>query len=318
MKLDCVRIVFRAVCFSTLVMLMSSTSQAQEWYEQLVPGMTRTRIHQLAGKPASTDKSSDRYNYKEGQLALEYNADVLVSCELHHSNGSRNSYFFTWGGDLLPTHTKARQKYLNSRSFVILPKFNGPKIRASGVNGIGYQVEDSFIVIDPIIPFLGGSGYYADKAAKVTLINNDGTEKVLYCAFDHWSKLKPPQLNIEKVQVRTQKLRFLGQSVLGKPVESVLGQEDSRMGSGVDYSLFYITDALVVTRNTTAPKKSVDLTDRLIQEVLTGDTRSRDTQEIANISFLRPGKKSIRMAEWIKGASSSPVVTPRKPKGDER
>ena len=101
-----------------------------------------------------------------------------------------------------------------------------------------YKVDSSFIVIQPLIALMGGSGFYSDKAAKVTLIDSKGQAKVLYRAIDNWHELKPPRLDWKQVETRTNNLRSLGTDAIGKPIDEVFGTEDSRMGSGMDYRIF--------------------------------------------------------------------------------
>ncbi len=42
------------------------------------------------------------------------------------------------------------------------------------------------------------------------------------------------------------KIKEMGAKVIGVPIAEVLGKADSVMGSGIDYRLFYLRDALLI------------------------------------------------------------------------
>ena len=253
-------------------------STAAEWYENLAPGISRNEIIEIAGEPTSKSKSSDKYVLLQGHLEIKYRDGVLSDCT-HYNPGEgavSQSLYSSWGGNLTADHTKERQAYLEKGNYLVLPRFKGPQIRTFRYDGICYELRDGFLVVEPIIQLMGGSGYFHDKTAKITQIDSAGNPKILYQASSDWKKLKPPKIQSEQIELRTNKLYRLGKDCIEKPLDEVFGREDSRMGSGMDYRLFYLEDGLAFV-------------------AVFGDTGAKNSAKIMFIGIDRPGSKSISL-----------------------
>ncbi len=219
-----------------------------EWYEELSLGITRVEISKLGGPPSSFSKSTDKYILKQGSLNLKYLDGVLVHGTHFDPGGGAvsRSLYFTWGGDLEASHIQERRDFLKAGKFMVLPKFKGPRIRASNYRGICYALDEGYLVVEPMIGMMGGSGHFLDKTEKVTLIDSEGESKVIYEAIHHWKNLKPPNLRWSEVMARSAKLKSLGENPSGKSIVEAFGFGDSRMGSGMDFRLFYLQERLLV------------------------------------------------------------------------
>lgn len=298
--------------FLVWLLQVSSVAECQDsqieskWYHKLTPRLTRSQLHKLAGKPDSTDKTTDIYRLPEGELKLEFQDGTLRNCDLKSSSGAVNNYFYTWGGKLEPEHLAARRKYLTARSFDVLPQFSGPAFYSAGLYGKSYQVDDDYLVIMPMLSLPCFKSHFKDKVARVALLHSDGTEEVLYCAFDHWQKLKPPQLSDAQVRQRMQKLHSLGRGAVGRPVYSVFGTPDATMGSGRCYRVFYLGNALAfVLTESQSPaerRKSRErgLTDKYVRQTLLGEAANQSVETIREIDLLRPGKEYVSMIQWLR------------------
>lgn len=219
-----------------------------KWFQTLRPGITRDEVHELAGPPTSQEGDCDLYEMPIGRLKLEYLGSLLIDCRhLDPGQGAECiSYYYAWGGELLPEHIKARKEYLKRREFAEQCGFEGPVVRTWKSRGLCYQVEEGYIEIEPILNPMGQTGFFMDKPALVTLVAMDGSKTVLYRAADHWADLRPPNVSMAEVERRTALLRGLGDKPLDNSMVALLGPEDSAMGSGVVRHIYYITDGLLV------------------------------------------------------------------------
>ncbi|QDT21032.1 hypothetical protein HG66A1_28250 [Gimesia chilikensis] len=312
------------LCLFSLVctFLNSSIVVSQEiewkWYHKLTPDITRSQLHKLAGKPDSVSETTDIYHLPEGELKLDYQNSTLLNCDLKAPNGEINNCFYTWGGKLAPEHLAERKKYLTTRSFTVLPQFAGPAFDSAGFEGKCYQVDDGYLVVEPVLYLIGRSGHYKDKAAQVVHVHNDGTQEVLYRAFDHWQKLKPPELSDALIQQRMRKLHTLGGGAIGKPLHSVLGPPDASMGSGRCIRVYYLSNALVFIEIATPAaaemrnKNERGFIDKYLRQTLEGATANQYVEKIGNIGFLRPGKEDISMIQWLRETQPADWEHPEK------
>jgi len=130
--------------------------------------------------------------------------------------------------------------------------------------------------------FTGESGFYADKAAKVILIDPQKNETVPCRAIYNRENLRPPQLNAKQVDERTNRLISVGAGASIDSLIEALGAADSSMGSGFYYEVFYLKDALAVIN-------------RILRK----------------ITISLPGLEHISFEEWIRrqkeGKNSTPV-----------
>lgn len=251
---------------------------AAEWHESLRPGVTREEILRLAGPPASSAGGVDTYRTGQGRLELRYADGRLVLGMAFDGPGpspSRSFYSLSGAWPKNKPDLKPRQEYLKKGDFSVLPRFVGPMIRTQKYRGSCYEVDGQFLVLEPVIEVLGGTGYFADKTARALLVKADGTEEVLYRAADNWGLLRPPGLTAEEVRRRRTRLREAGEGFIGRPVGEVLGPSDSNMGSGIDYRLYYLEDALMV--------------------VGCGEPRAR----VETVRMVLPGVTNLTYPQWL-------------------
>ena len=149
---------------------------------------------------------------------------------------------------LSPVQMQVRREYLKAQQYTLLPKFDWNFIRTNKYRGAEcYQVDDSFLIIEPILVWGGGGGFFADKTAKVTLLDTKRHETVLYRAIDNWQNLRPPQLDDGKLEERTELIVALEEQDSGTKIKrEILGPPDSSMGSGIPYVVYYLKDSLAI------------------------------------------------------------------------
>lgn len=257
-------------------MLLCRSSSAEEWYKSLRPGVTRSDVLKLAGKPSSSGSDIDTYTQAKGRIECKYEKASLRSVIYYDTpDGAVAWTLYSTDGESKESDLERRRAYLKAANFKVMPEFSGKKIYTHKYRGTSYELDDGFIVVEPIIDLLGGRGFFADKTARVLWLNHDGQEKVLYRAADHWGALKPPGLPDNEVQKRIVRLKNAASRLLHMNVTNVLGQSDSVMGSGIDYRLFYLEDGLAVVS-------------------------CAGGNAIESISVLKPGLTNLSLDEWLK------------------
>jgi hypothetical protein len=277
----------RTIIFTASAALLfagASFSYAAEWYETLRPGITRSEILKLAGTPSKSRGTVDVYTKQGGVIECAYDKQGLREAIYYNTpDGAAAETLYDTYGDLKDGDLEQRRAYLKAGKFAVMPNFPGrsiytrkyPAVCRSNDSGACYELDGGFIVVEPIIVLLGGYGFFADKAARVLWLKPDGTETVLYRAADHWRDLKPPQLPENEVKKRQMKLKQVGDNLLKMGVQDIFGESDSRMGSGVDYRLFYLQDGLAIL-SCDGPHESID-----------------------RISILKPGLTNLTLNEWL-------------------
>ena len=209
------------------------------------------------------------------------------SCYLHAKDwyeGLIPEVYSTEGG-LTKADREQRSAYMKKADFAILPQFSRDgSARTDKYRGICYEVDGGFVVVEPIIDLMGGIGYFADKAARVSFVDKNGIEKVLYRAADHWKSLKPPGLTWREVQSRQARLAAAGGRAVGMDLAEVLGESDSTMGSGVDYQLYYMDNALAIA--------------------MVDDNQRGEVKLIRAINFWRPGARHLTFEDWLANAKT--------------
>lgn len=253
-------------------------ASAKPWYETLRPGVTRREVLIVAGPPTSSVADEDTYQQAQGYILCRYRGDVMEQATYYEPPGGGISAGLYWTGDEAKAiDVEARRAYLKGGKFAVLPKFGGTFVRTSRYDGLCYEVDGQFIVVEPIIPLMGGTGCFADKAARVLLIGPDGSERVLYRAADHWAELRPPGVSEGEVILRTTLLKAAGVHLLDAPVPESFGAGDSTMGSGVDYRLYYLRDGLLTA------------------------VRDYSSRKIVADEIVRPGLGKFTVEEWLAG-----------------
>jgi len=180
---------------------LMSLSHAGYWYESLRPGATRSEILKVAGNPTSSTTGVDTYQQPQGRIECNYRRGVLLSAVYYDTpDGAVSWTLYATEGDLRDADLEQRRTYVRKANFAVLPKLSGRTVYTHKYRGKCYELDGEFIVIEPIITLMGGSGYFADKAARVLLATPDGKEQVLYRAGEHWKALKPTGLADEEVQ----------------------------------------------------------------------------------------------------------------------
>ncbi len=239
----------RILMYFVFIMATASWAGAKEWYENLRPGVSRADIIRIAGEPTSSAGQTDRYDLKSAYVELKYDGDTLITCNYYErEKGGSSNFYHHFGHKLTSSQIQARKGYLKAGKYVLLPKLEGPFIRTARYHdSVCYQVDDSFLIVEPILSLMGATGFFADKAAKVMLLDSAGIETILYRAIDNWINLKPPDLSAELVEKRTGVIQSLIKEGKGITIENnIFGNPDSTMGSGILYSVFYFKDGLAI------------------------------------------------------------------------
>ncbi len=260
----------RTACMILLTLTLHA--HATEWYEALRPGITRSEVLDLAGPPSDSTGNTDIYTRIQGHLEVVYQSNTLQECTYYNTPDGAVSWctYATLGGDP-DQEVEQRRSYLRSRQFHRLPNFQGQSVYTHKYSGMCYKVNDSFIVVEPIITLLGGLGWFANFAARVLLLTPDGREECLYSAMDNWPNLRPPQLTVHIISERMNALLAMTNNIADKRVLDALGEPDSHMGSGIDYSLFYLSNALAVVAT---------------------------SFDQPTIEFIRPGRDILTFDQW--------------------
>ena len=270
---------------------------AEHWYETLRPGITRSEVLNLAGSPTFSDAGTDTYKLTPGRLECRYQGGLLQEATYYDPPGGGVSRSLYWtDGKPGEDYSAARRRYLQERRFATLPPFGGNGIRTARYRGLCYEVDGQFLVLEPIIGLLGGNGFFADKTASMLLVHPDGQEETLYRAADHWADLRPPGLSPAVVARRTATVRRLGEKLNGASLSATLGQADAFMGSGVDYRLFYLQDALLIV--------SCSSQDTIARAELVRPGSADAPPSLAQYSLTPPATSS---------ASSIPIAPPAVP-----
>lgn len=254
----------KITAFFLLILRAAASTYGAEWYESLPPGITRTEILKIAGNPSSTkseiksyegqkgiDQYSaqiDRYDAKEGYIELTYDKETLI--QLSFEGQHRSSYYSFFREILSSDQIQTRRNYLNSGQYVMLPSFHLRHfIRTQKYPGEEcYPIDDSILIIRPMLGAMGQSGFFADKTAKVVLLDSERHETELYRSIDNWKNLRPPRLDDKKLKERAKLIAELAikHSDRNFNIVDILGPPDSRMGSGIPYAVYYLEDGLVV------------------------------------------------------------------------
>jgi hypothetical protein len=179
-----------------------------------------------------------------GRFEFEFRDDVLHRGVLVAAAPGGGAVFYGTYSSPAAVNRETRRAFLKAGNYAIVPRFTGPAIRTLKYRGYCYEVDGQHLVIEPIIE--PGTGHLANKAARVLLVNADGTEKTLYRAMDHWNELRPPNVSRSAAKRREEELKRLGTKVVGLRVGDVLGPADSQMGSGIDYRVYYLPRGLAI------------------------------------------------------------------------
>jgi hypothetical protein len=262
------------------------------WYWRLRPGVTRSEIQRLGGLtlPAGDKVEVDAGNL--GRFEFEFRDDVLHRGVLVAGAPGAGAVFYGTYSGPTAVNWEARRTFLKAGNYAIVSRFTGPAIRTLKYDGYCYEVDGQYLVIEPIIG--PGTGHFANKAARVLLLSPDGTEKTLYRAIDHWNDLRPPELSRSAATRREGELRRLGTRAIGLKVGDVLGPADSRMGSGIDYRVYYLPRGLAIVH--------------VGSRAGTPDPVATPPDFIVGMRIVVPGsdRPSVRFEDWLKSAGAAP------------
>jgi len=218
----------------------------QPWYLTLRPGVTRSEILQLSGDRLESRGPLEMLATPPGELEFEFRGETLMRAihrmDLKHP-ATRQIYTRLERAD---ADLARCREFLQAGNFITLPSppFDTTSVRTARYEGICYEVDGRYLMIEPIL--YHNSGFFLDKAARVLLVNERGEETVLYRAIDHWEALRPPGVTIEQARERENKLRQLGNSAIGLRIGELFGPHDSRMGSGRDMRVYYLPTGLAI------------------------------------------------------------------------
>ena len=249
--------------FFLFVLVTVPSALSAEWYQLLPPGIFRTEVLQIAGKPSSTRQAErsfsetpyvariDRYELKEGYVELSYDGEVLTDCtEYSQAGGHRSTHYSYFPALLSPDEIEKRRSYLDAGQFASMPDFRYREfIRTKKYPGSEcYPIDHSLLIISPL---LDGQGFFAGKTARVILLDDGRKETVLYRAIDNWNALKPPGVDDNKLKERARLVKELPMKYPDRKfnIVNVLGPPDSTFGSGIPYVAYYLEDGLVVGVN---------------------------------------------------------------------
>jgi hypothetical protein len=250
---------------------------AMEWYDNLRPGITRAEVQKMGGAPSRSDAKTDDFVQAKGHIKCIYENDVLRSAIYYGGqDGAVSDTLYMVDGTTSEVDKSHLKAFLDAGKFRVIPSLAGRKVYTHKYDGVCYELDGGFVVIEPIIQLMGANGFFADKAARVLWLKPDQTETVLYRASDHWNDLKPPGLTQSEVESRSSKLTKAGNQLFKLKVVDVLGQSDSSMGSGIDYQLFYLDDALAIV------------------------TLDFSSGKVASICFLKPGSSTLTLQDWLR------------------
>lgn len=239
-----------AVYLAVILEATCVSAEENPWFENLSPGITRSNVLQIAGSPKNSAGHVDIYSYRSGTVTLTYEKDILKDGNYNNSVESIGSWHFfqTPGKPVSARELKERRSFLQKKDFKTLPQFAGESIYTAKYPAICYEMDGKFLVIEPII-WLGagaGTGFYANKIARVMLVDTHGAEQVLYRASDHWDELRPPSVDKTKSRERMDAILSQGNQLDILKLLKILGEPDSHIGSGIDYRLFYLDDCLAI------------------------------------------------------------------------
>lgn len=241
---------FRTICAVACLAVISPTNTpAREWFQSLRPGVSRSEIERMAPTALQVTDGGARCTMPDGHIEFLFHGDRLVRATYRRPppEGDRTLYIEYASGGV--ADAEARQRYLREANFQRMPDFAGPSIRTDRHDGQCWEIDGSYLVAKPIAPLLGASGHFADKAARITLLEADGAERILYQASEHWKNLRPPECSDEDARRRVDALNHMGDDIDGAAAVKLLGRHDSHMGSAFDYRLYWIPDGLVVILN---------------------------------------------------------------------
>jgi hypothetical protein len=234
---------------SLVLLLVAYSSFAKEWFESLAPGVTRSRVLQVAGPPSSSTNNLDIYQKPPGRIECIYEDETLRSAIYYNTpDGALEWCLYTRIGTPNSADLLQRMQFLSNTNYIEIPQLSGPNIYTYKYSGTCYEVEGGFLVMEPIITMGGGIGCFTNKTARLLFVKPDGSEQVIYRAADHWQVLRPAGITALEAERRTSIVRQLGKRLIGKRVGKILGDEDSHEGCGVDCRLYYIEDGLLIVR----------------------------------------------------------------------
>ena len=236
----------RSIFIAMAALFAAQVVQGNALFERLRPGITRAELRAQTPVPLEERGGKDVYVNKLGNVEFVFRNEVLFSATSYNSNGSASEYLYSTFEGVGRTDPESRRAYLRKASYRVLPTFGGESVRTGLYDGLCYEVDGQYIVIEPITPLAGASGFFADKAARVLLVQSDGSERLLYRACDHWQELRPPSLSVAESQHRVSELVWAASGPSGKSIPESLGPSDSIMGSGRCIDLYYLPEELLV------------------------------------------------------------------------
>jgi hypothetical protein len=238
---------FVMVTFAFVVTL--DAAEEKIWYKNISPYSDKNSILQKSGDPVQIDGETYYFKLPQGSLKIVFNNGVISDCTQLDPGGVAISgnHYATYNRNESEENEININKYITGKYFSIIPKINGEVVRTSKyINSTCYKKEDGYVVVEPIISLMGSTGFFSDKTAIIINVDKDLKEDILYKAFDSWDKLVPPGIDDAELKRRKEILENKEKYDDVKQLISALGTPDSRMGSGVDYSLYYFTKGLLL------------------------------------------------------------------------
>ncbi|MFC1707958.1 hypothetical protein ACFL59_14275 [Planctomycetota bacterium] len=253
----------QALAVVALATMLTSVSSAQDaadpdrgdlaarrtFFYGLTPGMDRVGVRKAVGEPDSIEDGKLIYRLDQGAVTLTFTGEKLQSCD-HRNAGDRGLYdhriYYSSEGPGPSAEERGRREALLKEAAFRDQRRWGRRSTTTSLHprGQAYLLHEGYVVLEGIGAYWSDSNALMHLIARATVVAR-GKSEVRWRLFDHWKEVRPEDLTDIEIARREQVLRDHGMAILGKPIQETLGDPDARMGSGVDYRLYYVTSGLV-------------------------------------------------------------------------
>lgn len=217
----------------------------EQFFHHLTPDMDRDKIEKAVGKPDITYRGQRAYQMQKGAVVLRFESGQLIECRhLDPAGGGEwQSTYYRMGGVPSRAVLVRRDALLRQRRFDHLSRWGLGDVRADNLGGVAYLLNAGYLVLEAMAH--GSSGVFSDRIAKATL-HQHGRATVFFRAFDRWGDLRPKGLTRRELDRRERVLARYGRAVTQETPLHEIGKADDRMGSGLDYRLYYLREGLLI------------------------------------------------------------------------
>ncbi len=206
------------------LLVLGTFGHAQNWYESLWPGITRTEIHNIAGRPSRSTPTVDVYLQSKGRIECTYEGSNLVKATYFDTpDGAESADYYEVQKGSGHLNNDERSLYLKRKDFFKLPQFGGSFVSTRKYKGQCFKIDDGYLVVEPMMYLLGSGGYFVDKIGVARWIGSDHKETIVYRASDHWDRLRPPDVSESDVKSRETRLLAAGDRSIGMKIGDLFG-----------------------------------------------------------------------------------------------